>query len=269
MSVWASGPDAAELACLRVAGFWPVGRVTGCLVLTFGWWNHEIGPKRRTQGPQGYDNRDLSRRSEAYADLLYQGRRAAAARMAAQCSALGGDGVVGVQIDVARYPGDRRARQFTATGTAVRAEGGLRAASPFLAALTAQDFTTLVGAGWVPADIAVGTACTWDSWSSGTAPRRWDDGNRELERWSAAVNLAREQARDVMQADAARSGAEGVVLGAMDAHATVHNLGPWRSAGGYCVAEATVIGTAITQLRMSPSPQRPPVVARDLQLRHK
>jgi uncharacterized protein YbjQ (UPF0145 family) len=184
--------------------------------------------------------------------------------MADQCTALGGDGVLAVRIEAAPYPGDKRARQFTATGTALRAAGSLRATSPFLAALAAQDFAKLINSGWVPADIAVGTACTWDSWSSGTAPRRWDDGNRELERWTEAVALARAQARHQMQADAARSGADGVVLGGMDTHATVHNMGPWRGAGGYCIAEATLIGTAIAQFRPTASPQPPSSTVRNL-----
>jgi uncharacterized protein YbjQ (UPF0145 family) len=263
MSVWASGPDVAELACLRGAGFWPVDRVTGCVVLNFAWWNDEIAaPGRRLRAPYPREyNVDLWRRSQAYARLLYQGRRAAAERIAAQCTALGGDGVVGIRIDVTPYPGDRRARQFTATGTAVRAAGSIHVTSPFLAGLTAQDFTKLMHAGWVPVGMAIGAACTWDSWSSGTAPRRWDDGNRELGRWTEAVALAREQARGQMQADAERSGADGVVLGAMDAHATVHNLGLWRGAGGYCIAEATLIGTAIAQFRPPASPQKlPPMV---------
>jgi uncharacterized protein YbjQ (UPF0145 family) len=235
-------------------------------VLNFAWWNdEEIGIPRPLRAPYPREfNLDLWRRSEAYARLLYQGHRVAAERMAAQCAALGGDGVVGVGIDVAPYPGDKRARQFTATGTAVRAAGSFRTSSPFLAGLGAQDFTKLMVAGWVPADIAIGTACTWGSWSSGTAPRRWDDGNRELERWTEAVALAREQARDQMQADAARSGADGIVLGARDTHVTVHKLGPWRSAGGYCVAEATCIGTAIAQFRSSSSSQQFPTTVRDL-----
>ena len=266
MSVWASGPDVAELACLREVGFRPVGRVTGCAVLNFAWWNQEeIGVPRPVRAPYPREfNLDLRRRSEAYARLLYSGQRAAAERMAARCAALGGDGVVGVRVDVAAYPGDERARQFTATGTAVRAAGSLRASSPFLAGLTAQDFTKLMLAGWVPADIAVGTACTWRSWSSGTAPRRWDDGNRELERWTEAVALAREEARDQMQADAAHSGADGVVLGAMDTHVTVHKMGPWRGAGGYCVAEATFTGTAMAQFRSSAGAQQFPSTVRDL-----
>jgi Putative heavy-metal-binding len=106
MSVWSAGPDAAEVACLREAGFQPVGRVTGCAVLNFAWWNHDIsspGTQLRSRYPREY-NLDLGRRSEAYARLLYQGRRAAAERMAAQCAALGGDGVVGIRVDVAPYP---------------------------------------------------------------------------------------------------------------------------------------------------------------------
>lgn len=266
MSVWSSGPDAAEVACLRGVGFRPVGHVTGSAVLNFAWWNdEEIGAPRRLRVPYPREfNLDLNRRTEAYARLLHLGRRAAAERMAARCVALGGDGVVGIEIDVAPYPGDKRARQFTATGTAVRAAGGLRASSPFLAGVTAQDFTTLMVAGWVPADIAVGSACTWRSWSAGTAPRRRDDGNRELERWTEAVAVAREQARDQLQADAARSGADGVVLGAAHTHATVHNRGPWRGAGGYCVAEVTYVGTAIVQFRSPSTSQQFPATVRDL-----
>lgn len=265
MSVWASGPDVAELACLRGAGFWPAGRVTGCAVLNFAWWNDEFAAPRRLRAPYPREyNLGLPGRSRAYARLLYQGRRVAAERMAVQCTALGGDGVVGIRIEVAPYPGDRRARLFTATGTAVRAAGSLHAASPFLAALTAQDFTKLIHAGWVPAGMAIGTACTWESWSSGTAPRRWDDGNRELGRWTEAVALARDQARDQMQADAGRSGADGVVLGTMDTHATVRNLGPWRGTGGYCIAEATLIGTAIVQFRQPASPPKLPSIVTDL-----
>jgi uncharacterized protein YbjQ (UPF0145 family) len=266
MSVWASGPDVTELACLRGVGFRPVGRVTGCTVLNFSWWNEEeIGVPQRLRAPYPREFRlNLWRRSEAYARFLYQGQRAAAERMAAQCAMLGGDGVVGIRTDVGPYSGDKRARQFIAMGTAVRAAGSLRTSSPFLAGLAAQDFAKLMVAGWVPADIAVGTACTWGSWSSGTAPRRWDDGNRELERWTEVVALAREQARDQMQADAARSGAEGVVLGVMDTHVNVHNLGPWRGVGGYCVAEATYIGTAITQVRSPSGSEQFPSTARDL-----
>jgi len=134
MTVWSSGPDVAELACLRAAGFEPVGRVTGCAVLNFAWWNEDIAAPRRLRSPypRECNNLDLSRRARAYAKLLYQGRRAAAERMADRCTALGGDGVVGVRIEAAPYPGDKRARQFTATGTALRAAGSLRATSPFL-----------------------------------------------------------------------------------------------------------------------------------------
>jgi hypothetical protein len=96
MNVWASGPDVAELACLRGAGFWPAaGRATGTAVLNFAWWKTDgIATPRplRSPYPRKY-NLDLWRRSEAYARLLYAGRRAAAERMAAHCTALGGDGV--------------------------------------------------------------------------------------------------------------------------------------------------------------------------------
>jgi hypothetical protein len=79
------------------------------------------------------------------------------------------------------------------------------------------------------------------------------------------VALAREQARDQLQADAARTGVDGVVLGAIETHAAVHNLGPWGGAGGYCVADATLVGTAIAQFRPPSSPQKLPSIVMDLQ----
>src|SRR5258708_7324714 len=94
----------------RAFGRWVAS--LGCAVLNFAWWSHHIaapGMRLRTRYPREY-NLDLTRRSRAYARLLSRGRRTAAERMAAQCTALGGDGVVGIRIDVAPCPGDRRAR---------------------------------------------------------------------------------------------------------------------------------------------------------------
>ena len=249
VSGWAPGLGAAEVVGLRGAGFEPAGQVAGNAVVNFAWWTHDAaapGRRRRRRYPQEFGSMDLNRRSEAYADMLYRGLRTAAERMAAQCTALGGDGVVGVRLQTGPYPGDRRARQFTATGAAVRAEGCARAASPFLAGLPASDFARLLAASWMPADIVIGTACAWRDWSSGTAPRRWDDGNRELERWTEAVQAARCEARDQAEDRTARTGAVGLVHTDVKVSVAVHNRGPWRGTGGYCVAEAIVTGTAVT-----------------------
>ena len=67
-----------------------------------------------------------------------------------------------------------------------------------------------------------------------------------------AGKLAR---RGITARTAARRGADGVTPADTDMHVTVHNLGPWRGAGGYCVAEATYLGTAISQFRSSRSQQ--------------
>jgi uncharacterized protein YbjQ (UPF0145 family) len=265
---WVSGPDVAEVACLRGAGFEPVGQVAGNAVVNFAWWDHDVrapGPRLRRRYPREFDGMNLHRRSRAYADLLYRGRRTAVERMAAQCAALGGDGVVGVRLQAGPYRGGKRARQFTAAGTAVRAAGAVRAAAPFVACMPAQDFARLLAAGWVPADIAIGTACTWRDWSAGAAPRRWDDGNRELKRWTEAVTAARAEARDQMQARAARAGADGIVLAGLDMSTSVHQWGPWRGTGGYCVAEVTSIGTAITSFGPASSSGNPPSPVTNLQ----
>jgi uncharacterized protein YbjQ (UPF0145 family) len=241
---------------LRAAGFEPVGQVMGNAVLNFAWWNEEAGPIRRFRPlyPQRFNGLRLAPRMSAYADLLYGGRRAAVDRMVAHCAALGGDGVVGVHMEVAPYPGDERAQQFTALGTAVRAAGNIRPAAPFASHLSAPDFTKLISAGWVPASIVFGVAVCEGSWSASSAPRRWGDVNRELRAWTDAITRARAEARDVLAADAARVGGDGVLFADADLQAGVHTYGPRGTGGGYCVAEATFAGTVIAAFGRTASP---------------
>jgi len=259
VSAWTSGLSVAEFACLRAAGFQPVGQVTGNAVLNFAWWTKDgrrPGQGLRQQYPSRFINLPPGRLMQAYAETLYLGRRLAAQRMAAQCTAAGGDGVVAIRTAVAPYPGNREARQFTAAGTAVRAAGDVRAPEPFLAHMSAQDFGKLITSGWIATSIAIGTAVSQGRWPGALAPRRWDDSGRELEPWTNAVNAARAEARDRLAADAGRTGGEGVVLASMDMHAGVFNSGPWRGAGGYCIIEVTFVGTAIAAFGFSARPGR-------------
>jgi hypothetical protein len=161
---------------------------------------------------------------------------------------------------VMSYPGDKRARQFTALGTAVRAVGETRAPAPFTAHLTAQDFTQLIAAGWVPASIAVGIGVCERRWSAGAAPRRLGDDNRELGAWTAAIATARARARDRMRGDASRAGGEEIVLASADLTAGVHTFGPRGAGGGYCIAEATFVGTVVAAFRPSRLQPRPVAV---------
>jgi uncharacterized protein YbjQ (UPF0145 family) len=259
---WTSGLSTGDFACLRTAGFRPVGQVMGNAVLNFAWWHEEVGPHRRLRPPypRELNGLTLRPRMRAYADLLYQGRRTSIERMAAECAALGGDGVVAVGTRVMPYPGDKRARQFTALGTAVRAAGEIRAPAPFTAHLTAQDFTQLIMAGWVPASIAVGIGVSERKWSAGAAPRRLGDDNRELRAWTDAIATARAQARDRMRADASRAGGEEIVLATADHTAGVHTFGPRGMGGGYCIVEATFIGTVVAAFRPSRPQPRPVAV---------
>jgi hypothetical protein len=214
MSVWASGPDVAELACLRGVGFRPVGRVAGCTVLNFAWWNEEeIGVPRRLRAPYPQEfNLDLA---------ALRGIRKAALPGAARSRGADGGPVRGARRRRGGGDRDRRCplpRRQASPPVRCDGHGGAGCGKPphFLAVPRRPE-----RAGLHQADDCRMDACRHSSrhrlhlgqLSSETAPRRWDDGNRELERWTEAVALAREQARDQMQADVARSGADGIVLG--------------------------------------------------------
>src|SRR6202035_6129487 len=78
---------------------------------------------------------------------LYQARRSAIDRMTAECTALGGHGVVGVTLSIGAFPAG--GLEFKALGTAVRGPGP-PLARPVTSDLSGPDFAQLVVDRWVP-----------------------------------------------------------------------------------------------------------------------
>jgi len=125
--------------------------------------------------------RGISGWAARIAQALYDGRRTAIDRMAAECVDLGGHGIVGSALQVREIPGDSfsvAAVEFKVIGTAVRASGCPPLPRPFASDLSGSDFAKLLMVGWVPAGIALDI-----SLGIRAARRLADDQFRPLGHW--------------------------------------------------------------------------------------
>jgi uncharacterized protein YbjQ (UPF0145 family) len=212
--MWESALTCREFTAVRGVGFEPVGQVFGAAVFAAGYASGYSCPgawgssaDRRPAGPAT----QVSGRRDAgsfgpLVEAMYQARQTAIDRMAAECAALGGHGVVGVRLSRGALP--LSGLDFAATGTAVRAPGaahGQRAL--FTCDISGQDFAKLFTAGWVPAGLAVGISIGSrhdDGSLAGQA--RWWSGNVEVAGWTELVNQSRHDARRRLEQDVRRLG---------------------------------------------------------------
>lgn len=260
---WTSSLGTGEFAALRAVGFEPVGQVMGSTVHNLGWWygsSIDCGYRRGlfgvgsaytiTSGMQGAWSG-----YGTYIDTLYRARHTAMSRMAAECAALGGDGVVAVDLTIAPFQGAANHLEFQAIGTAVRAGGDHRPGRVFLSHLSGQEFAKLIESGWVPVDLVMGASVgvRHDDWRTG-----WSTGAfapaQEVEGWTELVSRTRHEARAHFLTDTARTGGNGVVVSGLDlrVHERACSVGDDQHDH---VVETTVIGTAIAEFRTS---HRPP-----------
>lgn len=262
---WAAGLGAGELAGLRSAGFEPVGQVMGSTVHNLGWWYGAqidcgyrpgfFSPGTTTAITSGM--RGAWNGYAAYVDTLYRARHAAMGRMAAEAAALGGDGVVAVRLTVAPFQGAAHHLEFQAIGTAIRATGGVRPGRVFLSHLSGQEFVKLIETGWVPVDLVLGASVgvRHDDWSVAWSTGRFAPA-QEVDGWTRLVSATRHEARQHLLADAARTGADGVVLS--DVELSVHERECRRQDNRRDhVVETSVLGTAIAEFRTPHRPVRP------------
>jgi len=175
--------------------------------------------------------------------------------MAAECAALGGLGVIGVTLTIGPFGDNEDVLEFKAFGTAVRAPGVVSRMQPFASDLSGQDFTKLVAHGYVPVGLALGVAVSYrhDDWLT-QGQTRWTAGNVEVEGYSDLVRQVRTDARNELELDLVRMGAEGVVVQEMKTKISERRC-PIVPFGRDHVVEATIVGTAIAQFaRVAPPP---------------
>jgi uncharacterized protein YbjQ (UPF0145 family) len=266
---WASSLTVDEFAALRSAGFEPVGQVMGSTVHNLAWWSRSYAGCGYRQGFFGGattvtpGTRGAWGGYSAYVDTLYQARHTAMGRMAAECAALGGDGVVAVRLTIAPFQGAPHHLEFQAIGTAVRAAGNVRPGRVFCSHLSGQDFGKLIETGWVPVDLVMGTSIgvRHDDWGV-----QWSAGRfapaQEVQGWTELVSVTRHDARGRLLADAARTGAEGVVLSELDLRVHRRECRYGGDDQHDHVVETTAIGTAIAEFRAEHRPVRPLTITR-------
>jgi uncharacterized protein YbjQ (UPF0145 family) len=272
---WGSTLGVSEFAAISKVGFQPVGQVLGAAVYNIGDAGDEecpfglavyrgegnpaylapgAGPKL-IQAPVPPTGAAAIGSARPLVSVLYQARRAAIRRMTTECTALGGLGVIGVRLEVGPFGDDEDILEFRALGTAIRAAGVASRAEPFASDLSGQDFTKLVAHGWMPVGLALGVAVGYrhDDWLT-KGQTRWTAGNVEIDGYTYLVRQMRTDARNELELDLVRMGADGVVVREMQTRITERKC-PIVPFSRDHVAEATIVGTAVAQFaRMAPPP---------------
>jgi len=271
---WGSALSADEFAAIKSTGFEPVGQVLGAAVYNIGYTGGYACPAYGSgynMGRLGVYGGGMYNTVTAtsgggtlgsYAPLvrtLYEARRQAIGRMMAECQELGGHGVVGVALTIGSFPAG--GLEFKAIGTAIRAPGGVPLRQPFTSDLTGQDFAKLIMAGWVPVGLVLGIAIgsRHDDWIT-INQTRYGSGNVEVQGYTELVNATRHDARNQLERDVARHGAEGVVLQEMEMRVGEHEC-PVQEGRRDHVLEATIIGTAIAHFGKRRTRDTPPPLA--------
>lgn len=264
-STWQSALAAGELAAIRAAGFLTVGRVTGAagyaLPITEDrcpgtWSSHGVNAR-------GHDTAQTDVSSvggspdgtlATVVRVMDQARREAIDRMAAECAALSGHGVVGVQLTssvTSSYTSEYL--ECTAIGTAVRAPGAPSLDHPFTADLSGQDFARLVMRGWVPVGLVLGLAIGVRHDDVTTSQETWRYApNTEIGGITHLISATRHDARRKLNQEVRRVGGDGVVVTSVDL--AIRKRECPKSRGHDRVAQATVAGTAITRFPLHAQP---------------
>lgn len=239
---WNSGLSVAEFACLRTTGFEPVGQVMGASVYRVRPWT-PIDSKNRYWSPRFFAGGEWG---------IYNARRKAMNRLVAECRALGGDGIIAVQVEIGPFQGQEHTLAFRVRGTAVRAHGRVRPLRPFSSDLSAQEFAKLIEAGWVPVELVLGVSINqlYDFPGVKRQTLPFAD-NQEVRWWTDTVGVTRHEARSALREEATRAGADGVVVCRCDLK--VH-----ESHGGRFV-EARFLGTAVAAFGVARPPEEPPM----------
>lgn len=237
-----------EHHAIRSVGFSPVGQVMGVAV---------VHPGAYGLGNCGYFGSYGSGMGFAWGQApiaiatqleaaLHSARASAMSRLVQECQGLGGDGVVGVRLTMERFIAG--GIEVQAIGTAVKADGATRAPWPFTSDLSGQDFAKLLLAGWLPAGLVMGTAVLLrhDDYTTAWQTGSWN--NTEVTGVTQLVTDARERARDTLRRDAARFGAQHVVLRDLSLSVFRQRCQTGREGEDH-VAQSIAWGTAIVPLR--------------------
>jgi uncharacterized protein YbjQ (UPF0145 family) len=188
-----------ESLLLHSAGWEPTDVVSGTAV-----WSVPYGAWLLPYGQS--DPSELSYASQATTEAI----RAASERIRQDCVHSGGQGVVGVEVDLEI---ESNSIQVSFTGTAVRPIGTdkRQIGRPFVTDLSSKDFVLLERAGWVAVDLAYGASFVAAPFQRLRQFVAQATQNVELVNLTKALQNAREIAMDRMQRAALAPDVAGVV----------------------------------------------------------
>jgi uncharacterized protein YbjQ (UPF0145 family) len=262
---WGSALSTAEFTAIRNDGFVPVGQAFGAVVFSiknagsYGCPTYRERPGRESSRPTASSSyrqpvvRTVvsgSKGKNAFRPLvqaLYEARRTAIDRMAAEATALGGHGVVGVRFEVAPFPAG--GLEVRALGTAIQAPGGPPVPQPFTCELSGQEFTKLLLTGWTPVAIVLGISIGVRHYDDRTAFESTAGAAWNATEVSGHTQLANETRRDAseqLRRDVSKHHASGVVTREMELRVEEYECDGLKGAKDH-MAEATIVGTAITR----------------------
>ena len=229
-----------EFVLTTQTGFQPLGLVMGTSVYHVG-----IQPARW----------NVSQELPVLTQALYTARELAMARMTAEATALGADGVIGVQIRPVRLAFSAEVLEFMAVGTAIKAEDGTNHrtpnGTPFTSHLSGQDFWTLWQHGWFPRAMVLGTCVYHVAHLTFRQSLQTYGVNSELLPYTQAIYDARELAMSRMQYEGRQVGASGVVGVGVEESTWV-----W----GEHAVEFFALGTAVSRSHPDRTPVNPSMV---------
>lgn len=192
-----------EFVLARAERIAPLGQVTGNCAYHVGW-----------QPTAVHTSMELTVISRAH----NQAWRLALSRLQAEAQALGAHSVIGVTLNAKPSVWGDKMLEVSALGKAVHWQGVPVTRSPFISALSGQEFWALLGAGYRPVGVAYGT-CVYQQVT--TNATRWATGsgflngsaraNQELREYTTGFYEARHIAIQYMEQEANLLGAEGIV----------------------------------------------------------
>jgi uncharacterized protein YbjQ (UPF0145 family) len=184
-----------EAVLLKEIGYEPRGLVVGSAV-------YHIGIQ--------YANWSTNQEMGDLTQAMYQARQEALTAMERHAQQVGGQGVVGLKLEVQIHHGGHPLAEFVAMGTAV-ANPTAKSSGIWVSDLSGQDLYLLIRAGYQPIGLAFG-ACVYHVAHQGLG--QWmgqQTQNVELSNYTSALYEARELAMTRMQQEAQRARAQGIV----------------------------------------------------------
>ncbi|MGO9750467.1 MAG: heavy metal-binding domain-containing protein [Solirubrobacteraceae bacterium] len=209
-----------EAVLLKEIGYEPRGLVVGAAV-------YHIGLPTR--------NWSVNEEVQQLTDVMNAGRAEALNWVEDRAQQIGGQGIIGLKLEVHIRHSRHQMAEFVATGTAV-ANPQQRVDRMWLSDLSGQDLYLLTKAGYVPTGLAVGTCVFHVAHQAFGQFVARTTQNVELGNYTEALYAARELAMERMQREANNQRASGIV--AMRAEQKSH-------AWGSHVIEFLAIGTAV------------------------